>query len=304
MNTEAIDLERRGFIRAIRKTKPHSFFRYIVVATLAITLPTSALGQAQWNILPMSHEDTEEVTRGVTLRHIVFALGDRKRIEGDILTIAPGVYSAKAFTQPAKHEHAWKTLAQICEDSGADCGINGGFFDQKTYKPIGVCVVDGQYLSEIPNEHRLGCVTVDSTGGIDVLWAKDFIKKDISSGKITSLISSGPFIINPGGCEGIKEGDKTYDRRSIIGKAGTELFIFCTTAAYLKDLSNCLYQNRNKLLDLPIDSALNLDGGYRLAFSIKGKDGWKHDVNSTGEGLWSGAPRNGFIFFFKRAPTP
>jgi exopolysaccharide biosynthesis protein len=154
------------------------------------------------------------------------------------------------------------SLADIARQNGAMLAINGGYFDA-AFQPVGLQRIDrrdtGTWLEQSPLS---GVVTVDDAGAIDLVH-RDRAAFD----RAASAFQTGPFLIEPGGDDGIRSSDDKAAERTILATNATDVFIIITTPATLLDVADAL--SASPLLGGPtFDRALNLDGGPSSGFVI------------------------------------
>ena len=148
--------------------------------------------------------------------------------------------------------------------------INGGYFTPD-FQPVGLLKINGKFLNKRKPKKLSGFVAMDKKGIISILTHND----DLSP--YSSILQSGPYVIDPGSKIGIISNDGEISRRTLIGKTtGNELVIIITSQVSLFDIANFI---KKKFPD--IDRLLNLDGGPSTALKTDSIE----MVNVAGKGL-------------------
>lgn len=175
-------------------------------------------------------------------------------LEGaEVISIAPGNNAGFAIIDVPKLDEN-DTISNHWDGRKYEFMINGGYYDDQ-FSPVGLCRINGRYLSRKKSKKLSGFVVIDEAGKLQLLTQKDHLKP------YPTVLQSGPYIIDPGGSIGIHPPARIKARRTCIGATtdGTILIIITKPIA-LYDLAVIVKR------DIPdIERLLNLDGGPSTA---------------------------------------
>ena len=155
-----------------------------------------------------------------------------------------------------------QSLADVAKAGGASLAINAGYFDDN-FAPVGFLRIDGRDTGTLLAQPPLsGLVVIDSGGAVDI------VDRDLAAlSSAASAFQTGPFLIEPGGGDGIHANDEKSAERTVLALSGTDVFVIVTTPVTLSDLADALIAA--PLLGGPaFDRAINLDGGPSSGFVI------------------------------------
>jgi len=138
--------------------------------------------------------------------------------------------------------------------------LNGGYFELDL-RPSGLLIDEGREVHAASG----GSGVVVLGKRLELIRARDF-----RPGTGSSALQAWPFLIEPGGADGIRRDDGKHSRRSAIGvdAAGRGLLV-----AVVRD-GVSLYQLMNLCRRLGAIVALNLDGGPSTGFALGFPPGW------------------------------
>ena len=164
-------------------------------------------------------------------------------------------------------EEFGSTVAKLRSEHNAALAINGGFFEidsEDRISPSGVLILDGQEIHPY----------VASAGSGVLIWRDGTLRLDWSSrqrsyAKAESAVQSGPFVVDPGGKNGIYSNDFDRRKRSAICITEDRVILVSVGGSGLS-----LYE-LGELLSRPstdggfgCERALNLDGGASTQASV------------------------------------
>lgn len=148
--------------------------------------------------------------------------------------------------------------------------FQGGFFDmddRKRLSPAGALVVDGIVRNSTFNRQSGAFVRID--GKYDILWAKDVV----ALSKYTTVLQSGPVLVEALGVNGIKSNDfDRLNRSAICLREGSIVLVSLHSKTgrglSLFEFAELLATARNNG-GVGCQRALNLDGGPSTQFAFK-----------------------------------
>jgi hypothetical protein len=138
--------------------------------------------------------------------------------------------------------------------------LNGGYFEPDL-QPSGLLIDQGREVH-----------AASGGSGVVVLGSRlELIRfRDFRPGTGSSALQAWPFLIEPGGGDGIRRDDGKRSRRSAIGIDGSGRGLL---VAVVRD-GVSLYQLMNVCRKLGATVALNLDGGPSTGFALGFPPGW------------------------------
>jgi tetratricopeptide (TPR) repeat protein/pimeloyl-ACP methyl ester carboxylesterase len=148
--------------------------------------------------------------------------------------------------------------------------LQGGFFDmddRKRLTPAGALVIDG--IVRNPTLNRQSGAFVRINGKYDILWAKDVA----SLSKYTTVLQSGPVLVEASGVNGIKSNDFDRLNRSAVCLRENSIVLVSLHSKTGRGLS--LFEFAELLATARKDGgigchrALNLDGGPSTQLAFK-----------------------------------
>jgi uncharacterized protein YigE (DUF2233 family) len=144
--------------------------------------------------------------------------------------------------------------------SGYLAALNGGYFEPDL-EPSGLLIDQGREVHSASG----GSGVVVLGGRLQLVRLKDF-----KPGTSSSALQAWPFLIEPGGRDGIRRDDGKRSRRSAIGLDGEGRGLM---VAVVRD-GVSLYQLMALCRRLGANVALNLDGGPSTGFALGIPPGW------------------------------
>lgn len=147
--------------------------------------------------------------------------------------------------------------------------INGGYFDA-TGQPVGLVIRDGAMQSALSLQPSLsGVLTIDRDGDVRLIRSDAYIEDET----IKSAIQAGPFLVDPGGTQGIMSDDLKTAKRTAIGITMTGEIVFISASpCTLFELSEILSNHARRLGVDGFDRVLNLDGGPSAGLFVRGHE--------------------------------
>ncbi len=140
------------------------------------------------------------------------------------------------------------------QDDNNSIIINGGFFS-RDFSPVGYYKVNNKIINKHTSPKLSGFVGIKNTGKIALLSKRDLAQK--TDNDYTSLMQSGPYIIDPNGIIGIHNNNhKRYQRTVIASTRSGDILVISTAPISLYHLAHALHEEFPE-----IERALNLDGG-------------------------------------------
>lgn len=161
-------------------------------------------------------------------------------------------------------EASRKTVSQYVQDSGAVCGLNGGFYTLDKGHPLDWCVINGSTITELTN-HSRPCVAATGT--------------DLSIGYPTSalkapqVLQAGPLLVEHGRVihdyTDFKEKAAQFDSditanrhpRSLIGISPDHILLLAVDGRSSASVGLYLEECADLIQQLGAVDAMNLDGG-------------------------------------------
>jgi hypothetical protein len=152
--------------------------------------------------------------------------------------------------------------------------IDGGYFTQG-FVPNGLYEIGG--VVRQPARSRLSGVVGSAKDGTPVVdWANTI---DVAA--MRDAMQSSPFVVDPGGVNGIRRDDGSRQRRSLV-VVSTDSIVFVTTSACgLYDLAKALVTSPQTFGVERVDRALNLGGGPSAGFAVRLPSNDMHSVPET-----------------------
>ncbi len=132
-----------------------------------------------------------------------------------------------------------------------DYVINGGYYDRKD-SPSGYLKLSGHEISSRKSATLGGMLAFNNAGNMNLLWSKDLDVKQWDN-----VLQNGPFLVDPGGKNGIRSDQGHTAKRTCIGRYtnGDALLVFAKNST-LKGLADLLCKSEDG-----IEAVLNMDGG-------------------------------------------
>ncbi|RTZ67479.1 MAG: hypothetical protein DSZ29_00670 [Aquificaceae bacterium] len=132
--------------------------------------------------------------------------------------------------------------------------INGGYFG-RDFSPVGYYKINNKVINKHVSKKLSGFIGIKKTGEIALLSKSDL--KQQTSKSYSTLMQSGPYIIDPNGLLGIHHNNhKRYQRTVIASTRSGDILLISTAPISLYNLAHAL---KKEFPD--IERALNLDGG-------------------------------------------
>jgi Phosphodiester glycosidase len=151
-------------------------------------------------------------------------------------------------------------------DQGALAAINGGYFTNQ-YQPDGLLEIAG--VVRQPARRGLSGIVGSTIDGDPVVELVD----DADTAKLRDAVQSGPFIVDPGGHNGIRRDDGQRAARSVVILSAKFVAVSVTAQCGLYDLANALVNSPATFGLDHVDRALNLDGGPSTGFAVRRRTG-------------------------------
>jgi len=175
-------------------------------------------------------------------------------------------------------------------DGGALAAINGGYFTDQ-YQPDGLLEIAGVVRQPArPGLSGIVGSTTDEDPVIEPVGNAD-------TAKLRDALQSGPFIVDPGGTNGIRRDDGQRAARSLVILSPKYIAVSVTARCGLSDLANALVSTPGTFGVDHVDRALNLDGGPSTGFAVRRRNG---DVEVVRES----ARLRTVLTVVERAPSP
>ena len=146
--------------------------------------------------------------------------------------------------------------------AGYAAAINGGYFE-RDLRPSGLLIDEGRQVQA--KSGGSGAVVIDQ-GRLRLAWLRE-----AEAGPRASVLQAWPFLVEPGGADGIHRDDGKRSRRSAVGldAAGRGLLIAVPVdGVTLRELMGICRE-------LGAVVALNLDGGPSTGFALGVPPGWR-----------------------------
>ena len=141
---------------------------------------------------------------------IVIGTGCSAELPYSVIKIQRDSYISELINNEA-HENEIN-VKTVSIDFNYNFTVNGGYFDQNN-KPLGYLKINTIEIQEKVSKSLSGMLVFNKSGNIDILWAKTVKVADWDN-----IIQNGPFIIDPGGKNGIASNDEKIANRLCIGK--------------------------------------------------------------------------------------
>ena len=165
---------------------------------------------------------------------------------------------------------------------GFVAAVNGGYFE-RDLRPSGLLIVDGRQI-QAESGHHGALVLRDGRASLSYLH-------DVRASETASVLQAWPFLIEPGGADGIRTDDGRRSRRTAFGidTAGRGLIVA------VPDQGLSLHQLMCLCRRLGATSAVNLDGGPSTGFALALPPGWTSETATDVSNL---------LVLTRRAPLP
>jgi hypothetical protein len=140
--------------------------------------------------------------------------------------------------------------------------INGGYFTED-YRPDGLLELAG--VVQQPLRSGLSGVVGSAVDDAPVVLPA----AGIDTAKLRDALQSGPFLVDPGGANGIRRDDGQRARRSLVILGKNRIGVGVTTRCGLYDLASALVRSPWSFGVDRVERALNLDGGPSTGFAVR-----------------------------------
>jgi uncharacterized protein YigE (DUF2233 family) len=164
-----------------------------------------------------------------------------------------------------------ETAAEFRERTGAVLAINAGFFDldmASRLTPVGLLVVEGREVSAFNPEkakNPLSGLLYSRDGELGLMWSRDYATSD----GFQSALQTGPFVVDPGGKNGIYRNNYDRQNRSVVcfDQGGQAVIVQVSGGLSLFEVGDFLSTPESEG-GLGCERALNLDGGPSSQVSV------------------------------------
>ncbi|MFK7788348.1 MAG: phosphodiester glycosidase family protein [Phycisphaeraceae bacterium] len=250
----------------------------VFVMLLAVLLVASAaywlLGLKQWSGKQIDHQSLAD---GIELTIGSFQHPDSESVTVTVVKSRPKQIELLIDFDNLEKASEQQDFIASANRQDAVAMINGGYFDA-SFQPVGLVVKDIETISEMSNQPALsGVLAVFDSKSVLLIPRSSYLPDN----GIRSAIQAGPFLVDPGGKQGIRSDDLKKAKRTAIGQtiSGDIVFI-STTPCTLYELSEILTKHQNVLSVERFESVLNLDGGPSTGLYLQGLDEY-HVVPET-----------------------
>ncbi len=152
--------------------------------------------------------------------------------------------------------------------------INGGYSTGR-FAPDGLYEIDGRVRQ--PARSGLSGVVGSTKDGTPIVARPD----EVDAGSIRDAVQSGPFVVDPGGANGIRSDDGSRARRSLVVVSDGSIAFAITSACGLYDLAQALVASPQTFGVDRVERALNLAGGPSTGFAVRLPSNDIHSVPET-----------------------
>lgn len=178
-------------------------------------------------------------------------------------------YDLKVIDQPEDYAGGGQITACM-RQAGAVAGVNGGFFTPQ-FTPMGLMIADGKSTGAWQANKLLTGAVVAGGGKPQLLWNDEARSRQ----KAAQFLQAGPRLVDGGraitGLERIKHTTRTF----IATDGGTRWIFGLARGTSLGELADVL-ATTEIVPGLPIQRALNLDGGRSSALYYRTADNREH----------------------------
>jgi uncharacterized protein YigE (DUF2233 family) len=191
-----------------------------------------------------------------TIQRVLWQVSDHIRGEVQIVVLQHQRFQVHLIDQSASFPLGFLLLGQMREgQENAILAINGGYFDPQ-FKTLGLLRMAGETLQPVSEKDPLsGIIAIDLQGAL-TLGLRDL---DLSDKPYA--IQAGPYLIDPGGVMGVRPTPARAARTIIATNAQQDIILITAKLFTLHEMATFLITHKELLGGLPIERALNLDGG-------------------------------------------
>jgi hypothetical protein len=163
---------------------------------------------------------------------------------------------------------AWSPAGLRVPDARPDDAVaiwNGGYFE-RDLRPSGLLIDQGRQAAP-PNNGKALIVFGDGKDGLRLVRYREPSDPSVS---VKSALQIWPFLVEPGGTDGIRRDDQKKARRSAIGLDAASRGLLLAVV----DDGVSLYELMGIIQKLGAVVAANLDGGPSTGFGLRPAPGW------------------------------
>jgi uncharacterized protein YigE (DUF2233 family) len=215
------------------------------------------------------------VSRHVERRIVTVTRGRRNSLKIHALRFRPKKVDFKVLHIPPE-KNAEYSIVRAAEESDALAMINASFFDP-AYKPLGLCVSNGQKISPMSPAQDYQGVFFVRKAKVDIEKRKKFKRyQGYNTTGFEQAVQSGPWLVLNGKPEFSYRNKKSVSRRSAVAIDDKGRVMFVVTDTYF---SGILLADFAKILaaserdgGFNVENALNLDGGNSTQLLLRTPD--------------------------------
>ncbi len=142
----------------------------------------------------------------------------------------PSTVTLNVIDQPSKPR---RSLAQVCSDTGALAGVNGGYFDKQD-KPLGLRVINGKVTNPLGHGRLMGGVLIASARKVDIVRPGRFSP----SSEVKAALQCGPMLVEAGQeVKGLNQSQEARRTFAVITNNKSAVIGVCSSVS-LADLPN------------------------------------------------------------------
>lgn len=239
---------------------PHPFhpFRILRTAFLILVFAGTALSaDSGWKVV-----STREIsTASPLVTHAQKRLQSDRSVTLDLVTFDARRCTFRVVDQPGTEGNLGAAMTR----TDALAGINASFFHDDR-RPLGLVISDGKKIHDFERAKLLSGVLMVSHGAPSLLRSSRFDLKAAPS----EAIQSGPFLVDGGSAiRGLDTGKRAA--RSFVVTDGKHRWAIGTLRHVTLAEAAQILADRTLVPELPIERALNLDGGSSTGLWVTGK---------------------------------